>query len=80
VITAHVPEPLAERVDRLAERLDRPRGWIVKQALSAWVAEEEERDRLTREAMAEVDAGNVVDDAVIAAWIDSLDPGDVPRG
>jgi len=37
VITAHVPIDLARRVDELAERLQRSRGWIVKQALAAWV-------------------------------------------
>jgi len=37
VITAHVPLVLADKVDRLATRLDRSRGWIVKQALAAWI-------------------------------------------
>jgi predicted transcriptional regulator len=73
VITAHVPLPLAERVDQLAARLERPRGWIVKQALSAWVDMEEERRRLTLEALADVDAGRVVDHQAIQAWADSLD-------
>ena len=54
VLTAHVPTDLAEKVDKLAARLERPRGWIVKQALSAWIGQEEERERLTREAMADV--------------------------
>ena len=52
VMTAHVPLPLAERVDQMAARLDRSRGWIMKQALSAWLDQEEERERLTREALA----------------------------
>ena len=34
VMTAHVPLPLAQRVDQMAARLDRSRGWIMKQALS----------------------------------------------
>ncbi len=38
VITAHVPLDLATRVDEFSERLQRPRGWIVKQALEEWVA------------------------------------------
>ena len=33
VLTAHVPIELANKVDELAERLERSRGWIVKQAL-----------------------------------------------
>jgi predicted transcriptional regulator len=37
VLTAHVPLPLADKVDLLAARLERSRGWVVKQALSAWV-------------------------------------------
>ncbi len=72
VLTAHVPLPLADKVDQMAERLDRSRGWIMKQALAAWIAQEEERDRLTLEAMAEVDAGSVVEQSTVMAWANSL--------
>ncbi len=50
VITAHVPLPMADKVDQMAARLERSRGWVIKQALSAWLAREEERNRLTLEA------------------------------
>jgi predicted transcriptional regulator len=72
VLTAHVPLPLAQKVDKLADRLERSRGWIVKQALSAWVEQEEERHRLTLEALADVDAGRVIDHQAVQAWADSL--------
>jgi predicted transcriptional regulator len=72
VLTAHVPLPLAEKVDQMAARLERSRGWIMKQALSAWIDQEEERSRLTREAMADVDAGRVIDQQAVQAWADSL--------
>jgi predicted transcriptional regulator len=72
VLTAHVPLPLAEKVDQVAARLERSRGWIVKQALSAWIEQEEERRRLTLEALADVDAGHVIDHQTIQAWSDSL--------
>jgi predicted transcriptional regulator len=72
VLTAHVPLSLAKQVDALAERLERSRGWIVKQALSAWIDEEDERHRLTLEALADVDAGEVVDHLAVQAWTDSL--------
>ncbi len=49
VLTAHVPPPLAEKVDQMAARLGRSRGWIVKQALTDWIEREEEYARLTRE-------------------------------
>ena len=73
VLTAHVPLPLAEKVDQLAIRLERSRGWIMKQALSAWIDQEEERSRLTREALVDVDAGSVIDHQAVQAWANSLD-------
>ena len=73
VLTAHIPRPLAEKVDQIAARLERSRGWIVKQALMAWVEQEEERSRLTREALADVDAGRVIDHQAVQSWADSLD-------
>jgi predicted transcriptional regulator len=82
VLTAHVPLPLAEKLDQIAARMERSRGWIVKQALSAWIGQEEERRRLTLEALADVDAGYVIDHQAVQAWANSLDtdtPLPVPR-
>jgi predicted transcriptional regulator len=76
VLTAHVPTDLAEKVDELAARIERSRGWVVKQALAAWVDLEEERHRLTLEALADVDAGRLIDHRSIQAWADGL-PGGV---
>ncbi len=72
VITTHLPLPLADKLDAMAVQLERSRGWIMKQALSAWMQQEEELSRLTREAMADVDAGRVVDHSVVRAWSDRL--------
>ena len=72
VLTAHVPLSLAEKVDQFAARLDRSRGWIVKQALSAWIDQEEERNRLTCEALVDVDSGRFIDHQAVQAWADSL--------
>ncbi len=82
VLTAHIPLQMAEKVDQMAVRLERSRGWIMKQALSAWIDQEEERSRLTREALADVESGRVIDHQSVQAWADSLDsdnPLDVPR-
>jgi predicted transcriptional regulator len=73
VVTAHVPLELADKVDAIAARRDRSRGWIMKQALSAWVDQEEQRYRLTLEALADVDAGRTVDHEDIERWVNSLD-------
>lgn len=72
VLTAHVPLGLAEKVDAMAARLDRSRGWVMKQALAAWVDQEEERHRMTLEALEDVDAGRVIDHQAVQAWADSL--------
>ncbi|HUZ12907.1 MAG TPA: ribbon-helix-helix domain-containing protein [Caulobacteraceae bacterium] len=83
VVTAHIPLELAEKVDALAGRLERPRGWIVKQALRAWIEVEDERDRLMQEGLAAIDAGDVVAHAVVQDWVDALGsdhPVPKPRG
>jgi len=73
IFTAHVSLPLAEKLDQLAARLECSRGWLVKQALTAWIDQEETRSRLTREALADVDAGHVIDHQAVQAWAYSLD-------
>jgi predicted transcriptional regulator len=73
---------LADKVDQLATRMERSRAWIIKQALSAWIEQEEERRRLTLEALSDVDAGRVIDHHAVQTWADSLDtdnPLPVPR-
>ena len=72
VVTSHLPAELAEKLDGLAERLDRPKGWIVKEAIASYVALDDERRRLTAEALADVKAGRTHDHAGIEAWARSL--------
>ena len=82
VLTAHVPIPLIDKVDQIAARMERSRGWVVKQALAAWVDQEELRRQLTLDAMADVDAGQVIDHQSVQNWADSLNtdtPLQVPR-
>ncbi len=72
VVTAHLPSDLAKKLDGLAHRLDRPKGWIVKEAITAFVALEERRYALTLEALADVDAGRTLEHAEVQAWAESL--------
>jgi len=72
VLTAHVPIALAEKVDAMALRLERSRGWVMKQALAAWVEQEEERHQMTLEALEDVDTGRVIDHQAVQAWAASL--------
>lgn len=82
VLTAHVPLAMADKVDEIAARLERSRGWVMKQALSTWIAQEEMRDILTREALADVGLGHVIDNKSVQDWAASLSsdqPLPVPR-
>lgn len=72
VVTAHVPKELAVKLDSLAQRLDRPRGWLVKEALAHYIGLEDERHRQTLEALAEVDSGKTVEHADVEAWAAQL--------
>lgn len=81
-VTAHLPVELVQRLDEYADRLERSRGWIVKEAVGAWIDREMERDRLTREALQSADAGRLIDHERVEEWLDSLgtsDPKPVPR-
>ncbi|MEZ0606022.1 ribbon-helix-helix domain-containing protein [Paraburkholderia sp. IW21] len=59
VLTAHVPLPLAQKVDQLASRLDRSRGWIIKQALLAWIEQQERNRGLPPGTLGEVNSQGV---------------------
>jgi predicted transcriptional regulator len=72
VLTTHVPEGLAREVDALAGRLDRPRAWVVKEALSQFVELEAHRHQLTLEALAEVDQGEVSNQSAVERWAGTL--------
>lgn len=72
VVTAHLPAGLADKLDVIAARSERSRGWIMKQALAAWIDLEEERHKLTLEALADVDAGRLIDHQSVVAWAEGL--------
>lgn len=83
VLTAHMPSAIVNQIDKLAQRLERPRAWVIKQALRAWIDQEQERHRLTLAALADVDAGRVIGHQAVQAWADSLasrKPLPAPRG
>ena len=72
VVTAHIPDQLARKLDSLAERLERPRGWLVKEAIEGYLALDEERHRQTLSALAEVESGATIDHAEVSAWVKDL--------
>lgn len=66
---------MADKIDAPVARIDRSRRWIMKEALAAWIDQEEDRHKITLEALADVDAGRVIDHQNVQAWADSLATG-----
>lgn len=82
VIEAHIPLRLAERLDRVSARTGHSQDWIIRQALAAWMAQEDERSHMTHAALVDVESGRVIGQQTVQAWADSLStatPLPVPR-
>lgn len=60
VVTAKLPDDIVSRMDEIAERIDRSKSWIVRQAVAEWLAEEQRRYDLTIEALKSVDEGRTL--------------------
>ena len=60
VVTAKLPDELVSEMDEVAERMDRSKSWIVRQAVTEWLAEEQRRYELTLEALRDVDEGRTI--------------------
>ena len=75
VLTAHIPLPLADQIESHANRLERSKGWIIKEALADWVDREEARDRLTQEALLDIDRGLFVSHEEVEDWLKDLKKG-----
>jgi predicted transcriptional regulator len=68
MITAKLDDRLVEELDEAAERIERSKSWIVREALTEWLAEDRRRYQLTIEALAEVDADRLIDQGEVEEW------------
>ena len=86
VTSVRLEDELHSRLERLAKRERRTRGWVINEALRRYLEQEElraERYRQTLEALAEIEAGApTVDGEIVREWIASWGTDDekpVPR-
>lgn len=70
VVTANLPEDLVLRMDEVADRIDRSKSWIVREAVSEWLAEEQRRHELTLEALKDVDEGRTMPHQEVLAMVE----------
>jgi predicted transcriptional regulator len=69
-----MPDELLAKLDDAAEKMRRSKGWIINEAVSEYLASEERKANMleeTREALADIKAGRVVDGAGVIDWIRS---------
>lgn len=70
VITAKLPDDLFSRMGEVADRIDRSKSWIVRQAVTEWLAEEQRRYELTLEALKDVDEGRTIPHEEVLAMVE----------
>lgn len=70
VVTAKLPDDLVSQMDEVADRIDRSKSWIVRQAISQWLAEEQRRYVLTIEALKDVDEGRTIPHEDVLAMVE----------
>jgi predicted transcriptional regulator len=66
-----VRDDLDERLGRLSERTDLPKGWHLDQALEAYLEREEHLFELLREADADFAHGRVAPNERMLEWLES---------
>ena len=75
VTSVRLDDELHQRLERLAEREQRTRGWLINDALRGYLEQEElraERNRQALQALKEIEAGApTADGAEVLEWIAS---------
>ena len=72
--SVRMPDELLSQLDQAAERLRRSKGWIINDAVKEYLAREERDAKMleeTREALADVKAGRILDGEEVMEWLDS---------
>ena len=72
--SVRMPDELMQKLNEAAERMRRSKGWIINDAVTEYLAREERDTQMleeTREALADIKAGRVVDGAQVIEWLNS---------
>jgi predicted transcriptional regulator len=68
VVTAKLPDDLVTQMDEVADRIERSKSWIVREAVSEWLAEEQRRYEMTLEGLKDVDEGRLISQQDMEDW------------
>jgi predicted transcriptional regulator len=81
-VSFRAPSEKIASLDQLAASHQRDRTFLINEAIDHYLALQEHRDQLTREALASIDAGLTVNQENVEAWAMSLgseNPLPVPK-
>jgi predicted transcriptional regulator len=73
-LTAHVTDDFVDEIDSIAGELERPRDWVIQDALREYVNRhrlELQRWRETQDAIDAAERGEVVSGEEVFAWLDT---------
>jgi predicted transcriptional regulator len=70
-LSFRVSEETAERLDALAEATDRPRSWLLEQALDSYLDVQAWQVEHIRQGLADLEAGRTVPHEEVAEWLKS---------
>jgi predicted transcriptional regulator len=71
IVTAKLPNDLVSRMDQIAERIERSKSWIVREAVGHWLDEEQRRYELTLEGLKNFDEGRTIPHDEVISMMDS---------
>ena len=72
--SVRMPDELLEQLEVAAEKLRRSKGWIINDAVKEYLDREERKANMleeTREALADIKAGRVIDGVEVMDWLES---------
>lgn len=70
VVTAKLPDDLVSQMDEVADRMERSKSWIVREAVSQWLAEEKRRYELTLESIKDFEEGRMISQDELEGWVE----------
>lgn len=72
--SVRMSDQLMDKLEAIAKKLDRSKGWIIKDAVSQYVDRLDRKEKMlveTRQALSEIESGDVIDGDEVMAWIES---------
>jgi predicted transcriptional regulator len=80
VTSIRLDDDLASRLDTLAASLDRPRTWLIEQALTRYIDAETQFLEAVEEGIRAAEAGDLVDHATVVGDLAEFEQGLAARG